>query len=414
MKQLVVKTLNIGIQYAQSDWDKRRIQILNFICVFAILVILLSLALEYFLKGAIKPLQLITYGISLLAVATCIYLQHQSAIKSAKVLFLLHLMPLIFINANFAIKGQLHEYNYVVLPFLAILFFDKRIFAYAIFVCTIVLFYVPNYYLHIYPGDTINNPVALFIFTAIFSFTLLLKNLNERTERKLKDLNQQLNVSKQRELELLQLKALRSQMNPHFIFNSLNSIQALVLKNETQKSYDYIVLFADLVRKTLYFSEREFIEIEEEIKFLNIYLELESLRLKNDFSYTIDNKMNQSATIPSLLVQPLLENAIHHGLLHKKGKKNLNITFQRTADVGQCIVRDNGIGRAASLLRQKRQPNHHRSFSIQAIEKRLELFSDLHGTTYGISINDLHDDQKQAQGTEVIISFPCITHKHDE
>lgn len=119
-----------------------------------------------------------------------------------------------------------------------------------------------------------------------------------------------------------ELKALRSQMNPHFIFNSLNSIQDLVMREDTRKTYDYIVLFSKLVRSTLNYSSLDFIPIEKEVEFLNVYLSLEKLRFQDDFDYEISYEGCEDYAVPSLLIQPFLENALVHGLLHKKGKKN--------------------------------------------------------------------------------------------
>ena len=112
-------------------------------------------------------------------------------------------------------------------------------------------------------------------------------------------------------------------MNPHFIFNALNSIQDLILQQDTDASYDYIVMFAELVRNTLNYSNQDFISIEKELEFLKVYLQLEKLRFGDQFNFTIIFKEKESLEVPSLMIQPFIENALVHGLIHRKGKKEL-------------------------------------------------------------------------------------------
>jgi len=202
------------------------------------------------------------------------------------------------------------------------------------------------------------------------------------------------------------LKAIRSQMNPHFIFNSLNSIQALVLKKEAKKSYDYIEKFSDLVRKTLMFSEKEYVPINDEINFLNIYLDLEALRMKSEFTFCIEYKSNKDILIPSLLIQPFLENAIHHGLLHKKGSKNLLVSFNCENEIAYCSITDNGIGRERANEINKRQKYRHESFSLKAMERRLQILSEQNAKQYNYNIEDLYSSDGKASGTKVTVNFP--------
>ncbi|WP_160112185.1 histidine kinase [Aquimarina sp. AU58] len=201
-----------------------------------------------------------------------------------------------------------------------------------------------------------------------------------------------------------ELKALKSQMNPHFIFNSLNSIQDLILQQNTDSSYDYIVLFAQLVRNTLNYSSKNFIAIEKELEFLDVYLQLEKLRFEDDFTYTIQSINTEGLSVLSLIVQPFIENALLHGLLHKAGKKQLTIDFTFT-DHLLCTIIDNGIGRKEAKKIQKRQGNHHESFALNAIEQRLEILKDQYGTDVGYQIFDLYNDQL-AMGTRVEIRMP--------
>lgn len=202
-----------------------------------------------------------------------------------------------------------------------------------------------------------------------------------------------------------ELKALRSQMNPHFIFNSLNSIQDLILQEETDASYDYIVLFAELVRSALNNSNKDFIPIDQEIEFINVYLQLEKLRFKEDLKYSIENNAPDFVNVPSMLIQPFIENALLHGLLHKEGEKQLNIRFEFNETL-VCFIQDNGIGRKRAAEIQERQGRKHESFALDAINKRLTILNEKLGNKHGTyNIEDAHSDEKDS-GTLVTIQLP--------
>lgn len=202
-----------------------------------------------------------------------------------------------------------------------------------------------------------------------------------------------------------ELKALRSQMNPHFIFNSLNSIQDLILQEETDASYDYIVLFAELVRSALNYSNKDFIPIGKEIEFIDVYLQLEKLRFKENFEYTIECNVPDFLNVPSMLIQPFIENALLHGLLHKSGKKRLLIRFEFDEKL-ICQIEDNGIGREKAAEIQNRQGPKHEPFALKAIDKRLKILNEKLGTTQGkYTIEDL-DQNSTSPGTRVIVQLP--------
>ena len=243
--------------------------------------------------------------------------------------------------------------------------------------------------------------LLIILLSSTFIGLLFLNQLKKIRKKNKERLQKQQNKTDMLEAEL---RALRSQMNPHFIFNSLNSIQDLILKEDTDASYDYIVLFADLVRSTLNYSNKDFISIDKELEFLEIYLSLEKLRFKEDFKYKITAKIDKDIKVPSLLIQPFIENALIHGLIHKKGLKKLNIEFTLKDDKLKCTIMDNGIGRAKSKEIQDRQ-GFHESFALQAIEKRLKILNEQNNMKSGFIINDLFD-KFTAIGTEVILTLP--------
>jgi sensor histidine kinase YesM len=231
-----------------------------------------------------------------------------------------------------------------------------------------------------------------------FAFLYQIKRIRKKNREKLEKQTIETNL-----LET-QLKALRSQMNPHFIFNSLNSIQDLILQEDTEASYDYIVLFADLVRSTLNYSNKDFIPVEKELKFLEVYLSLEKLRFKDGFSYEIEYNGSKDIEVPSLIVQPFIENALIHGLLHKSGHKKLKIEFI-LKDQLTCIITDNGIGRKKAKEIQERQGSSHESFALEAIQQRLSILGEQHGENIGYIVHDLYSDDEPT-GTKVEIIMP--------
>lgn len=214
----------------------------------------------------------------------------------------------------------------------------------------------------------------------------------------------------QNELNIAKLTALRSQMNPHFIFNSLNAIQDLILQQKTVESYDYVVLFSDLVRNALHYSNQEFIPIHKEIEFLDTYLQLEKLRFKDEFDYFIHYDRSDEIDVPSLLIQPFAENALLHGLLHKEGKKELSVKFIFDKQQLTCIIEDNGIGRKQANAIRNRQSSNHQSFALEAIKKRLDVFNEQQGKTVGnFYFEDIYPTEKDT-GTRVIIQLPFKRH----
>jgi len=212
----------------------------------------------------------------------------------------------------------------------------------------------------------------------------------------------------EKQLKASEVTAIKAQMNPHFVFNALNSVQDLILQNDIRESNIYLGKFSDLMRKTLEYSSREHISIHEEINLLKLYLDLEKLRFGDDFQIDFKIELSETDThdyqIPSMILQPYVENATKHGLLHKSGIKRLTISFKKSNDHILAEIRDNGIGRSASQEIQKRQSNHQ-SFASSATQKRIDLVNEINPKKINLSIKDLYEND-QAAGTLVIIQFP--------
>lgn len=179
-----------------------------------------------------------------------------------------------------------------------------------------------------------------------------------------------------RELAEMELKALQTQMNPHFIFNALNAIQHYVVKHDVEKVNAYLGKFSQLMRQILESSKQRFIPLEEEIQLLRNYVDLEQLRFGHRFDYRFEVEMataTSQAEIPSMFIQPFVENAINHGLVHLKQKGVLLIQFSETEDAICCTIDDNGIGRIKSQ-KIKEEQAAYRSRSMEIIAEQTERF----------------------------------------
>lgn len=215
------------------------------------------------------------------------------------------------------------------------------------------------------------------------------------------------NAEVENKLIASQLTALKAQMNPHFMYNALNSIQALNIKNEIKKSNFYLGKFSRLMRKVLDASGEEAITVQDEIEILELYLELEKLRFGEEFNYDIiiGNEIDTyKLLLPPMLLQPFIENAIKHGLLHKKGEKRIDIEFKLT-DKLVCIITDNGVGRKKVQEIQQRLAENHKSFATQATKKRIDLLNSMTKDKYNIEIIDLYDGEIPI-GTQVKVYIP--------
>jgi len=250
-----------------------------------------------------------------------------------------------------------------------------------------------------------------YLLTSLFVtslFWLYFRNANKRLKEK-----QLLLLDKQKkDLEnvFLKLESLRSQMNPHFIFNALNSIQDYIIHNESKLARKYLVKFSRLIRIYLEHSQKDSISLQEEIDALQLYLDLEKDRFEDSLTYTIEQSDKLKETqiqIPTFLIQPYVENAIKHGLLHKKENRALQVLFSLNADnnVLKCIINENGIGRKASrVINAKRiKP---KSFSSEANQKRIDLLNKTREKPIVLVIEDNYDKNNEATGTSVILTIP--------
>lgn len=209
-----------------------------------------------------------------------------------------------------------------------------------------------------------------------------------------------------------ELGALRSQMNPHFLFNSLNSIKYFIIQNQKELAADYLTKFSQLIRLILQNSKNEWVPLQADLEALELYIDLEQIRLNNQFEvhWNIDKSISTETTlIPPLSIQPFVENAIWHGLKHKETGGLLDICVNRQNGHLEVRVKDNGIGREAA---RKMSGKKHRSFGLQITAQRLRELSKGLGDA-GFEIHDLKDESDNSLGTEVKIKLKTKQRPND-
>lgn len=222
----------------------------------------------------------------------------------------------------------------------------------------------------------------------------MLEKENAEIEKKLTELNQQ---------------AFRQQMNPHFIFNALNTIKGYYAENDVKKASDYISKFSKLLRNILE-NKEQFIPLEREIQAIKLYLDLAGMRYENKFVFSVmtDSALNPAEVgIPPMLLQPFIENSLIHGIAPKQGKGTILIEFKISGNKLICDITDDGIGRMASS--SKSRMGNHNSKATLLITEYLEALNNKENTNkFTLEIRDLTDKQGEAIGTRVALAMPLI------
>lgn len=239
------------------------------------------------------------------------------------------------------------------------------------------------------------------LFISVFIISLITFQFFRIKIRELRHRNKM-----ERELNRFRQQALSAQMNPHFIFNSLNSVQNYILKNDPIKSSDYLSRFGALMRRVLENSQTSEISLKEELEALKLYIDLELVRFQNDFEceYNISKQINlERIKVPPLIMQPFVENAIHHGLRLKQGEKKIKISIFKKYHRVYIHIEDSGIGRerAGKMKHSKK----HKSYGSDITNKRLNIYSALYKNDIKVNFIDLNSEQESTTGTRVEIEF---------
>jgi tetratricopeptide (TPR) repeat protein len=223
-------------------------------------------------------------------------------------------------------------------------------------------------------------------------------------------LNRNRQLRQEKQILTLEQDMLRSQMNPHFIFNSLNSIKHFIINNDQQNAVYYLNKFAKLIRKILVSNTEKHISLEDELETMKLYLSVENMRFSNqiDFLIDIDPSINTSAIkVPSLILQPFLENALWHGLSSKADDKKIKLEVSKgTKNHVAVTITDNGIGRVESEKINRDKSLNRKSVGLNITKARLSNFSKRFTTDYNLTITDLYDQDQKATGTKVELHIP--------
>ena len=256
-----------------------------------------------------------------------------------------------------------------------------------------------------------NQLQLAFGLAALLSITVLLL-LWSRHKNKVKTDRMQKEAMErhfQQQLSEAELQALRAQMNPHFLFNCLNSINSFIIKNEQELASEYLAKFSKLIRRVLNNSKSPRVTLANELEALELYIQLEAVRFSNKFEYRIElheDLETDYIEIPPLLLQPYVENSIWHGLMHKTdGPGLLTISLKKEQDVLKAIVEDNGIGREAALARKSKTAHKHKSYGMNITSDRLANLNKGSSAKEQVKVLDLVSPEGDALGTRVELTI---------
>ena len=249
-------------------------------------------------------------------------------------------------------------------------------------------------------NETLKNSITERLEKEVETKTTEIVSLNKLAEE---ERIKQLELAFEKEIAELKVSSLQSQMNPHFIFNSLNSIKLNIIKNNKENAVYYLNKFSKFIRKTLTISREKEVSLQDEIDTLELYVSIENLRFKNAIQFLkhIDNNINlETIKVPPLVLQPFVENAIWHGLSPKEGNKKLQLSISKTAiDCIEIAIEDNGIGRKKAQEFKAKKMIKRESIGLKLTEERLAVFSNHLQQKHQIVFEDL------AEGTRVIIKL---------
>ncbi|HEX5153691.1 MAG TPA: histidine kinase [Parafilimonas sp.] len=236
--------------------------------------------------------------------------------------------------------------------------------------------------------------------------TLIGNKLTQIKSEQSLEIKQKELVSINEQLAEARLAALQAQMNPHFIFNALNSIKRMILDGDNEKASRYLSKFALMIRMTLNHSKEIFVTLDENIEYLKAYLEMEQLRFSDSFTYAIftdDNIDTLETSIPSLMMQPLVENAIWHGLLQSETDKKIIVAFTQDQGTITCMIEDNGIGINQSKEVKEKSNSTHRSVGLENLQKRIKMINEKYNINCSLEITDLKNANRN--GTKAVLKF---------
>ena len=246
------------------------------------------------------------------------------------------------------------------------------------------------------------------LFAALMGLTIWIARWREH-----RLVQEQLEKSDFRErIAASEMKALRAQMNPHFLYNSLNAIRLFVLQNDSDNADKYLVKFSRLMRLILENSRQEWVTLADELEQLTLYLELEQLRFDNKFDFVVEADPNihkKKVSIPPMIIQPYIENSILHGIAHRKTPGHIRVLIKPLNNGLQCTIDDDGVGRQKAGALKSQTVSSHKSMGLRVTQERLQLISQQSEQSGGVQVIDKTDESNQPTGTTVVIQLPVLS-----
>ncbi len=405
----IIKTynfiLNIGVT-TKEDKEYKKIRLLNAFCsTWSIMIVIITI-FDILFEREIKE-SLILHGISYILIAAIFYSQSIEKYILARIIFMCSIIGMTFVFANFTTPLMLVENFYFVYPLIAVLFIDKRWINIIFLILCFCLYFVPNLFLDIYPENMILPVLVFCVFLSTFVIINYSEQLNKKHKKKiiaskieLEKAYAQLEKRKKDELALLRLQTLKAQMNPHFMFNTMNSIQNLILKDDKKEAYNFFTKFSSLMRQNLKTSDDSFVDLKTELLIVENYLELEQLRFGDQFLFIIEKlNFNDAIKLPSMIIQPYVEEAIRYRLLHLTDRvKEITIKFKLEKEALICEINDNG-----TLINSEKTKEEVSSKKI--LEQRLILLKEFYKNDIGVIIKEVENN------TRTTLKLPFVNKK---
>jgi hypothetical protein len=260
-----------------------------------------------------------------------------------------------------------------------------------------------------YADETLVKVAGLAILTFIAAFSFLVFVFYRR-RRELVIKQQQTEL--QHQLSEVEMKALRSQMNPHFIFNCMNSIYNFMQRNETQQASEYLIKFSNLIRLILENSVHREVPLEDDLKALELYIQMEQLRMNHKFNYTIEVDKDidpENTLVPPMIAQPFVENSIWHGLNNKSTQGNLTIKINQQDDLLIYCIEDNGEENSNSILADELKENKKSSLGMSLTQERIDVLNKMNNTNAGFTVADIRGANNAYMGKMVVLHISFET-----
>lgn len=373
--------LEIGQKSNYSSVENKRIKLLN-IYILITFHFVVIMPIGDILTGILTLEILVCYFLMSIVMVFILLLNKYHHYYWATIIWLATVLFSVFMFSVVLLPESYSEYYYVFVPGIALTLFNKNTIPAIITLLSLFLFLIPYYIIVVYPISVVNKLdvfAVLGLFVCVYLLVNYFKKINIDNEIKLKEAYKKLEATKKDELTNLQLKLLRGRMNPHFLFNTMNSVQNLVIKGNTMDTYMYLSKFSAVIRGNLKMSEKTHIFFEEEFSLLEKYLELEKLRFKDSVEYVLEKGNTMSGVqIPSMVIQPFVENSLYRMFHKADGFKKINIHFTQNLGVVSCTILDTGISFKEMNTIQNNHLKKDSSFSLESINQHLELLKELY------------------------------------